>query len=110
MIVTTQNHIADRRIEIVGPVMGNTVRTKHVGKDILAVFKTIFGGEIEEYSRMMAESREQALDRLKKKAKLRGADAVIGLRFTTSAVMAGAAEILAYGTAVRFLDKNERIL
>jgi len=101
MIVTTQNHIEGRRIEVLGPVMGNTVRTKHVGNDIMAGFKTLFGGEIEEYSRMLAESREQALDRMGKKARKQGADAVIGLRFTTSAVMQGAAEILAYGTAVK---------
>lgn len=106
MIITTQNHIDDRKIAILGPVMGNTVRSKHLGNDILAGFKTLFGGEIEEYSRMMAESREQALDRLKHKAQLLGADAVIGLRFTTSAIMVGAAEILAYGTAIKFLSDN----
>lgn len=83
------------------PVMGNTVRTKHLGNDIMAGFKTLFGGEIEEYSRMLAESREQALDRMIEKAERIGADAVIGLRFTTSAVLQGAAEILAYGTAVK---------
>ena len=98
------NTVHEKNLEIIKPVMGNTVRTKHVGKDILAGFKTIFGGEIEEYSRMLAESREQALDRLIEKAKRLNADAVIGLRFTTSAVMQGAAEILAYGTAVKFKE------
>ena len=104
MIVTTQNELAGKQLHILGPVMGNTVRTKHVGKDILAVFKTILGGEIEEYSRMLAESREQAYQRMLEKAQRQHADAVIGLRFTTSAVMQGAAEILAYGTAVKFVD------
>lgn len=103
MIVTTQNQLDDKKLQILGPVMGNTVRTKHVGNDIMAGFKTIFGGEIEEYSRMLAESRQQAMDRMLEKAKLQNADAVIGLRFTTSAVMQGASEILAYGTAVKFL-------
>lgn len=102
MIITTQNQIEGQATEVLAPVMGNTVRTKHVGKDIMAGFKTIFGGEIEEYSRMLAESREQALQRTKEKARALGADAIIGLRFTTSAVMQGAAEILAYGTAVKF--------
>lgn len=106
MIVTTQNSIEGKSTVVISPVLGNTVRTKHVGKDIMAGFKTIFGGEIEEYSRMMAESREQALNRLEQKAIALGADAVIGLRFTTSAVMVGAAEILAYGTAVKLVDKN----
>lgn len=105
MIVTTQNSIEGKSLEILGPVMGNTVRTKHVGNDIMAGFKTLFGGEIEEYSRMLAESRVQALDRMMNKAVAKKADAVIGLRFTTSAVMQGAAEILAYGTAVRFVNK-----
>jgi uncharacterized protein YbjQ (UPF0145 family) len=105
MIVTTQNHIEGKDLDIIKPVMGNTVRTKHVGNDIMAGFKTIFGGEIEEYSRMLAESRQQALDRMTEKAISLQADAVIGLRFTTSAVMAGAAEILAYGTAVKFLNR-----
>ena len=104
MIITTQNHIDGRRCKVIAPVMGNTVRTKHVGRDIVAGFKSILGGEIEEYSRMMAEARAQALDRLKGKAQVLKADAVVGLRFTTSAIMAGASEILAYGTAVRLED------
>ena len=86
---------------VLGLVRGNTIRARHIGNDILAMFKTLVGGEISEYTKMMAESREQSLDRLRAEAHLLGADAVVGLRFTTSTVMQGAAEILAYGTAVK---------
>lgn len=83
-----------------GLVRGNTIRARHLGNDILAALKTLVGGEISEYTKMMAESREQALDRMRVEAFRLGANAVVGVRFTTSTVMQGAAEILAYGTAV----------
>jgi len=86
--------------EIKGLVRGNTIRARHVGKDILAAFKSIVGGEISEYTKMMGESREQALDRMRAEALARGANAVIGARFTTSMIMQGTSEILVYGTAV----------
>lgn len=89
-----------RVAEVVGLVRGNTIRARHVGNDILAAFKSLVGGEITEYTKMMAESREQALDRLRAEALARGANAVLGLQFTTSMVMQGSAEILCYGTAV----------
>ncbi|MBD8525660.1 YbjQ family protein [Pseudomarimonas arenosa] len=102
MLITTQDRLDDRDIErTIGLVRGNTIRARHVGKDILAGLRAIVGGEIIEYTKMLAEAREQAIDRMKKEARLRGADAIVGVRFTTSAVMAGASELLAYGTAVK---------
>jgi uncharacterized protein YbjQ (UPF0145 family) len=102
VLVSTMNDIPGHRVvEVFGLARGNTIRARHVGHDITAVFKAIMGGEITEYTKMMAESREQALDRLRGEAAGRGANAVLGLRFTTSMIMAGASEILAYGTAVR---------
>ena len=108
MLVTTQDVFSDREIiETLGLVKGNTIRARHVGKDILAGLRNLVGGEITEYTKMMAESREQAYDRMIKDAKSKGADGVVCLRFTTSSVMQGAAELLAYGTAVK-LKKSEK--
>ncbi len=102
MILTTSDTIPGKEIvEIVGIVKGNTVRARNLGRDILAVFKNLIGGEIEEYTKLMAESREQALDRMKQMAMELQADAVIDIRFATSYIMANAAEILVYGTAVK---------
>ena len=92
--------------EVLGYVKGAIVQTKHIGRDIAASFKTIVGGEIKGYSEMMNEARQIATERLLKEADQLGADAVIGFRLQTSAVMAGAAEIIAYGTAVK-LRKSE---
>ncbi|MDP6934113.1 MAG: YbjQ family protein [Myxococcota bacterium] len=89
-----------RIVEFKGLVRGNSVRARHVGNDIMAAFKTLVGGEISEYTKMMAESREQSLDRMRAEARMRGANGVVGMRLVTSTIMAGAAEILAYGTAV----------
>lgn len=89
-----------RVVEVKGLVRGNTIRSRHLGNVILAAFKSIVGGEISEYTKMMAESREQALDRMGAEAVARGANAILGVRITTSMVMQGAAEILCYGTAV----------
>jgi len=83
-----------------GLVRGNTIRARHVGRDIVAGLRNIVGGEIVEYTKMLAEAREQALDRMVEEAEKLGANAVVCLRFTTSYVMGGAAELLAYGTAV----------
>lgn len=102
MLITTQDQFADYEIvETVGLVKGNTIRARHVGKDILAGLRNIVGGEITEYTKMLAESREQALDRVIADAQAKGADAITCLRFTTSAVTQGAAELLAYGTGVK---------
>ena len=107
VLITTQDDFGDYQIvETLGLVKGNTIRARHIGKDILASLRTIVGGEITEYTKMLAESREQSLDRLIDQAKKLGADGVVCLRFTTSAVMQGSAELLAYGTAVKLEKKN----
>ncbi len=102
MIVTTSSSVAGHRVvKTLGLVRGNTIRARHVGKDIVASLRTIVGGEIREYTKMLGESREQAIDRMLAEAHDLGADAVVSVRFATSYVMGGAAEILAYGDAVR---------
>lgn len=101
MIVVTTEHVAGKRIvRSLGLVRGNTVRAGHVGKDILAVFKGVVGGEVHEYTKLMGESREHALDRMVEEAQALGANAVVGLEFSTAHIAANMAEILAYGTAV----------
>lgn len=106
MIVVNSDRIAGKRItRTLGLVRGNTIRARHIGKDILAVFRNIVGGEVTEYTKMLAESREQALDRMVEEAKDLGANAVMNVRFVTSMVMQGAAELLAYGTAVMVEDE-----
>jgi len=101
MIVVTSETVANHRIvKTLGLVRGNTVRARHVGKDILAGFRNIVGGEIHEYSKLMAESREQTIDRMVAEAERLGANAVVTTRFTTSVMMGGAAELLSIGTAV----------
>jgi uncharacterized protein YbjQ (UPF0145 family) len=103
MILTTTDFVPGREIEeILGLVRGNTIRARHIGKDIMAAIKNITGGEVMEYTKLMAEAREEALDRLTTEAVQLGADAVINIRFITCEVMQGAAELLAYGTAVKF--------
>jgi uncharacterized protein YbjQ (UPF0145 family) len=100
LMTTTPSVPGTRIVRTIGLVRGNTIRARHLGNDILAALKSLVGGEISEYTKMMAESREQALDRLRAEAVARGANAVVGLSFTTSMVMQGTSEILAYGTAV----------
>ena len=98
MIVTPSSGVAGRRVvKTLGLVKGNTIRARHVGKDILAALKNIVGGEVEEYTKMMAESREQAVDRMVAEAQKLGADAVVDVRFSTSYMMSSASEIMAYG-------------
>lgn len=105
MIITSGETIPGKRItRVVGLVKGNTVRTRHIGKDLTAAFKNITGGEIREYTKLMAEAREQCLDRMREDAARLGANAVIGVRFMTSSVMQSAAELLAYGTGVLIDD------
>jgi uncharacterized protein YbjQ (UPF0145 family) len=102
MIVTTTPDIEGRRIvETLGMVRGNTIRARFFGRDILAMLRAMVGGEISEYTKMMAESREQAIDRMLEEARALGGDAVVAVRFQTSMVMTAASEILCYGTAVR---------
>ncbi|MEE4360459.1 MAG: YbjQ family protein [Pseudomonadales bacterium] len=107
MIISTQDHLSDYRItQTLGLVRGNTIRARHVGKDILAALRSIVGGEIGEYTKMLAEAREQSLDRMIAEARALGADAVVGVRFVTAPVMQGAAELLAYGTAVKVSQRT----
>ncbi|MCH8024718.1 MAG: YbjQ family protein [Candidatus Marinimicrobia bacterium] len=102
MLLSTQDHFEDREISVtLGLVRGNTIRARHVGKDIMAALRNVVGGEVLEYTKMMAEAREQALDRMLARAEELGADAVVAIRFTSASVMSGAAEIVAYGTAVQ---------
>lgn len=101
MIVTTTENIPGKKIvRVIGLVKGNTIRARHFGKDILASLRNIVGGEITDYTKAIAEAREQALDRMIEVARQQGANAVVCTRFTTSSVMQRAAEILAFGTAV----------
>ena len=101
MIMATSETIAGKTIkQTLGVVRGNTIRARHIGKDIKASLRHIIGGEIADYTNLMGESREQALDRMAQQAEEMGANAIVAVRLTTSMLMAGAAEIVAYGTAV----------
>ncbi len=101
MIVVTTSEISGKRIvRTLGLVRGNTIRARHVGKDIMAIFRNLAGGEVHEYTKMLAEAREQAIDRLVEDAEAVGANAVVSMRFQTSMIQSGAAEMLCYGTAV----------
>jgi uncharacterized protein YbjQ (UPF0145 family) len=105
MITVTSETIPGKKIvKTFGLVRGNTIRARHIGNDILAGLRNLIGGEIMEYTKLMAESREQAIDRMNQEAERMGANAVIGIRFTTSVIMGGAAELLSYGTAVYVED------
>ena len=107
MLIVTTDFVAGKKITAtLGVARGSTIRAKHVGKDILAGVRTLVGGELKEYSEMLVESRAQALSRMEEQAMKLGADAVVGVRFVTSQVMAGAAELLAYGTAVKLSDED----
>ncbi|MGQ9630945.1 MAG: YbjQ family protein [bacterium] len=102
MIITNTENVPGRRIsQSLGLVMGNTVRAKHIGKDILAALRQLVGGEIKGYTEMLNEARDEALRRMVSEAERLGADAVVNVRFGTSSIMQAAAEILAYGTAVK---------
>jgi len=106
ILAVTTPDVPGRQVErVIGLVRGNTVRARHIGKDIMAGLKTIVGGEIHEYGKLLAESREQALDRMVAEAESLGANAVLNVRFATSMVMQGSAEMLAYGTAVVLQDE-----
>jgi uncharacterized protein YbjQ (UPF0145 family) len=108
MIVVSTDNVGGRTIvRSLGIVKGNTVRACHLGEDIVAFLKNLVGGELTEYTEVIAKSREQAIDRMVAEARALGADAVVGLRFSTSYVTQGAAEIMAYGTAVALEPKGE---
>ena len=102
MIITTTETIPNKEVtEILGIARGSTVRARNIGRDIFAGLKNIIGGEISEYTKLQAESREQAMKRMEDDARKMGADAIINVRLTTAMIMQGTAEILAYGTAVK---------
>ncbi len=106
ILVVTTPDVPGRQVDrVIGLVRGNTVRARHIGKDIMAGLKTIVGGEIHEYGKLLAESREQALDRMMAEAESLGANAILNVRFATSMVIQGSAEMLAYGTAVVLQDE-----
>jgi uncharacterized protein YbjQ (UPF0145 family) len=100
IVVTTATVEGRRTVRTIGLVRGNTIRARHVGRDITAAFRAVVGGEIAEYTKLFAEAREQALDRMVEEARGLGANAVVETRFSTSMVMSGAAELLVYGTAI----------
>ena len=107
MLITTQDKFEDYRIKkTYGMVQGSTIRARHIGTDILAGLRNIVGGEVHEYTKMLGESREQALDRMKVEAENLGANGIVCLRFTTSTIMSGMAEFLAFGTAVYIEAKS----
>ena len=102
MIVVTTEHVSGQQeTASLGLVRGSSIRARHAGKDLMAFFRNLVGGEVHEYSKLLGESREQAVDRMIEEAQALGADAIIGVRFQTSMVMSGAAEMLCYGTAVK---------
>jgi uncharacterized protein YbjQ (UPF0145 family) len=102
MILTSTETVVGKRIaEVYGVVTGNTVRTKHIGRDVMAGLKNIFGGELKGYTELLSEARQDALQRMEEQARSMGANAVVNVRFATSSVAQGAAELFAYGTAVR---------
>ena len=108
MIVVTTPTVPEKIIvQTVGLVSGNAIRARHVGKDILAGLRAIVGGEIHEYAKLLAESREQAVDRMMSKAVNLGANGIVSMRFSTSVVMGGAAEVMAYGTAVILKEREQ---
>ena len=105
MFLVTTEAVEGRQIEqVLGLVRGNTIRARHIGRDVMAGLRNIVGGEIKEYTRMLTQARDEAISRMVKEAEALGANAVLGVRFTTSQTMSGAAEILAYGTAVRLKE------
>jgi uncharacterized protein YbjQ (UPF0145 family) len=102
MIIVTTGQIEGRRItETLGLVRGSTIRARHLGHDVMAGLRNVVGGEVKDYTVMLAQAREEALQRMVEQAEKMGANAVVGTRFATSMVMSGAAEMLAYGTAVK---------
>ncbi len=107
LIVNTQEIVGKKVTEVLGLVRGNTIRARHIGNDIVAGLRNIVGGEVKEYTKMISEAREESLKRMIEEAEDLNADAVLNVRFTTSQVMGGAAEILVYGTAVKMEKKNK---
>ena len=105
MILVNTDYITGKELEMLGLVRGSTIQSKNIGKDIAQSFNTIVGGELKAYTEMMNEARAVATDRMVAEAEGMGADAVVNIRYASSSVMQGAAEVIAYGTAVRFIVK-----
>jgi uncharacterized protein YbjQ (UPF0145 family) len=103
MLIVTINEIPGRKMEVLGVVRGSTVQSKNLGHDIMAGFRTLVGGEVSDYAEMLTEARQIATGRMVKDAEALGADAIVGMRYASSSVMQGAAEVIAYGTAVKLL-------
>ena len=102
MLIVTTEYIAGKQLEMLGMVKGSTIQTKHLGKDITQSFKTLVGGELTAYTEMMNDARALATKRMVQEAEAMGADAIVGVRYGSAAVMQAAAEVMAYGTAVKF--------
>ena len=105
MILVNTDFITGKELETIGLVKGSTIQSKHLGKDIMQAFKMMVGGELKAYNEMMNEARALATKRMVSEAEELGADAVINIRYASSAVMQGAAEVIVYGTAVKFINK-----
>ena len=109
MILATTEHVVGKRIvKVLGLVRGSTIRARHIGHDISAVFRNIAGGEIREYTKLLAESREESIDRMIEEAEQVGANAIVAVRFSTSSIMGAAAEVMCYGTAVLIEEEPSR--
>ena len=105
MILVNTDYFTGKEFEMLGLVRGSTIQSKHLGKDIAQSFKTLVGGELKAYNEMMNEARALATKRMVEEAEQLGADAVVNIRYASAAVMQGAAEVIAYGTAVKFINK-----
>ena len=105
MILVNTDYISGRELETLSLVKGSTIQSKHIGKDIAQSFKTLVGGELKSYNEMMNEARALATKRMVEEAESLGADAVVNIRYASSAIKQGAAEVIVYGTAVKFIDK-----
>ena len=105
MILVNTDYISGKELETISLVKGSTIQSKHIGKDILQSFKTIVGGELKAYNEMMNDARALATKRMVEEAEALGADAIVNVRYASSAVMQGAAEVITYGTAVKFIEK-----
>ena len=103
MLIVTIDHIPGKEFEVLGVARGSTVQSRNLGRDIMAGFRTLVGGEVRDYAEMLAEARQIATGRMVKNAEEMGADAVVGMRYASSSVMQGAAEVSSYGTAVKFV-------
>jgi len=105
MILVNTDYISGKELEMLGLVKGSTIQSKHIGKDISQSFKTLVGGELKSYNEMMNEARALATKRMVAEAEAPGADAIVNIRYASSAIMQGAAEVISYGTAVKFIEK-----